>query len=345
MPRNLFTINTDLKNTVSPLNAEFIDEYLKTKRNGELSGIGQAVMSAAAKYGINATYIVAHAALETGWGSSRICRDKNNLFGWSAFDSSPYSSAKGFPDRNSCIDFVMGRINSLYLTSTGKYYKKLPCLGKGGDDSFGMNAKYASDPAWGEKIAKIGNEMEKAMQMLFFAESNALKTVGLLPESSKVDALLARARSVIGKNIRYQLGKGGMNPNSELPASSNAGCDCSGFVCWCLGISRKTDHNLYRNNGGWINTDSIVHDAERATGFFFRIPQPKIGALIVYPSKKPERGFGHVGIVTELKNGFVARVIHCSSGNYKKSGDAIAETGPDSFKNKPETIFAWYEGL
>jgi beta-N-acetylglucosaminidase len=76
-------------------------------------------VAAAKKYSITASYIVAHAALESGWGSAKIAREKKNLFGWSAFDASPYSSATGFPVRETCVDFVMGRINELYLTPSG----------------------------------------------------------------------------------------------------------------------------------------------------------------------------------------------------------------------------------
>jgi cell wall-associated NlpC family hydrolase len=137
----------------------------------------------------------------------------------------------------------------------------------------------------------------------------------------KVDELLKRARSALGKKVKYRLGAGGIDPNSPTPASVDNACDCSGFVCWCLGISRKTDHPLYvRFNGGWINTDAIVHDANQPTGFFRKIDEPKVGCLVVFPSKKPRRPYGHVGIVTEVREGKVTKVIHCSSGNFRRYG-------------------------
>lgn len=156
------TIDTDLK-TKSPITAAFIDGYLAAKGGGELSGIGKAAKEAEKKYGINAAYIVAHAAHETGWGRSRIAKEKNNLFGWSAFDKTPYSSAKGFPDRATCIDFVMGRIAELYLHPNGKYFRRAACLGHGrSGTAYGMNANYATDPDWGAKIARIADGIEKA---------------------------------------------------------------------------------------------------------------------------------------------------------------------------------------
>ncbi len=346
MPREPFTKETNLKSRTSPLSADFIDEYLRTKRDGKLAGIGEAAVAAAQKYSINTSYIAAHAALETGWGSSRIAREKNNLFGWSAFDASPYSSATGFPDRGTCIDFVMGRINELYLTPSGRYFRRAPCLGRGGAGGYGMNANYATDTEWGSKIARIANTMEQA----FISTAPTPDLPGVLAETEPplplVADMISRARSAAGKGTKYQLGEGGSRPAAALPGVPSRGCDCSGYVCWCLGIARQTDHNLYmRFNGGWINTDAIVYDARENTGFFYEIPSPKVGVVIVYPSKRPARSYGHVGIVTEVRESKVSKVIHCSSGNYTSHRDAIAETGPEVFINNADTILTWYEGL
>lgn len=136
-----------------------------------------------------------------------------------------------------------------------------------------------------------------------------------------------------------------MFPSQALPGNLNNECDCSGFVCWALGISRKTDHPLYlKFNGGWINTDAMVHDARKSSGFFSGLDKPKAGCLIVF-GKPPGAGkVGHVGIVTKVDAaGKVKAVIHCSAGNAKK-GDAIQETAPIVF-DQPGTIHAWFDGL
>lgn len=89
------------------------------------------------------------------------------------------------------------------------------------------------------------------------------------------EALLTRARSAAGLGIRYKLGGGGMAPTAERPSDLAGQCDCSGFFCWALGISRQTSHPLYRKfNGGWINTDAMVHDAIAPTGFFEKVELP-----------------------------------------------------------------------
>ncbi len=345
MPREKFTIDTNLKAVGSPLTAEFIDEYLRTKRTGALSGIGEAVISAAKTHGINASYIVAHAAVETGWGTSKIYRVKNNLFGWSAFDATPFSSAKGFPNRETCIDFVMGRINALYLTPGGRYYRRSACLGKPNPGGYGMNVHYASDPRWGRSIATVAEQMEQAFLRTAPSADVRSEVEDATSAMPAVEALLVRARSAAGRQTRYQLGEGGMNPGAAMPGTPSRGCDCSGFVCWCFGIRRQTNHPLYvRFNSGWINTDAMVHDAQHPTGFFTQLEGPSVGCMVVFPSKRPQRAYGHVGLVTAVRNGKVHKVIHCSSGNFTALGDAIQETGPTVFE-KPETIYAWYDGI
>lgn len=164
-----------------------------------------------------------------------------------------------------------------------------------------------------------------------------------------VNELISRAQSAAGNQIKYKLGSGGMSPKATLPSNINNECDCSGFVCWCLGMSRQTDHPLYvRFNQGWINTDAIVYDANNQTGFFSRIETPRPGCLIVFP-KKDANSVGHVGLVTEVTDlasgNLPAKVIHCSSGNFRNFGDAVAKTDPTVFSRRSDTIYAWFEGI
>ena len=62
----------------------------------------------------------------------------------------------------------------------------------------------------------------------------------------ELTAVLARAHSSVGQGIRYKLGRGGMYPGSPTPAAANL-CDCTGFVAWCLGFSRKMTERFYVN--------------------------------------------------------------------------------------------------
>ena len=48
---------------------------------------GAVFIKAANESGLDPRYILAHAAIESGWGRSNICKTKHNYFGIAAYDS------------------------------------------------------------------------------------------------------------------------------------------------------------------------------------------------------------------------------------------------------------------
>ncbi|KQP45066.1 CHAP domain-containing protein [Pseudorhodoferax sp. Leaf274] len=182
--------------------------------------------------------------------------------------------------------------------------------------------------------------------------------------------LIARARSMLRRKTLYWAGSGGVDPRAPdcttplevgrqwpgLPASQRAelaplaqaagldlndptlvlpACDCSGFVCWALGIPRRTAA------GEWINTDSIWADAKGAQRGFLLRAQAAAGDLVVYP-KPADAKYGHVGIVTEVDGaGRATRVLHCSALNFAlaPAGDAIRETAPAVFAQQAASVY------
>lgn len=162
-----------------------------------------------------------------------------------------------------------------------------------------------------------------------------------IPPLPRANDIIAKAKSAIGKGIRYKLGGGGMNPNAVLPDDGSKLCDCSGFVCWVLGLSRKSDQAFYKKYGGWIFTDSMEADILSSAGIFNQLSVPVVGCIVVYGAGKK---IGHVGIVSEVKDGLMTKVIHCSVGNDRTYKDSIQETKPTVF-NRSDVKFGWYVGL
>lgn len=81
--------------TVDQMN-EWIDK--RAPEDSPFRDEGEAFLNASEKSGLDPKYLVAHAALESKWGTSNICRNKNNYFGIAAYNSSPGSSAYTFSD-------------------------------------------------------------------------------------------------------------------------------------------------------------------------------------------------------------------------------------------------------
>ena len=119
--------------------------------DSRLAGKGATFKAAEQRYGVNALYLVAHSALESAWGRSKIAKDKNNFFGISAYDDTPYTSATKFDNVDSGIMGAARWINERYLHNSG-----YPANGAYlGNKAGGMNVNYATAPYWGESIASI----------------------------------------------------------------------------------------------------------------------------------------------------------------------------------------------
>ena len=141
----------------STYTAKDIDDFLrKNSADSPLIGTGKYFVNAAQKYNLNAGYLLSHAVLESGWGKSRIARDKKNLFGFRAVDSDPYNGATSFQTWEEGINFCASYIDQNYLNPNGWTYNG----GNLGDKSQGMNVMYASDENWGQQIASLMNKLD-----------------------------------------------------------------------------------------------------------------------------------------------------------------------------------------
>jgi beta-N-acetylglucosaminidase len=145
IPGPLFTIDTNLT-LPSGETAASLNQFLA---GSALAGLGASFMQAETTYHVSARYFVAHAILESAWGTSAIAQNKFNLFGFGADDANPYGDAMTFTSFDACIQYVAQFIEVNYLTVGGQFYH--------GPTLRGMNVDYASDPNWAEKIASIAD--------------------------------------------------------------------------------------------------------------------------------------------------------------------------------------------
>ena len=107
------------------------------------------------KYKVNGIFIAAIGIHESAWGTSKIASDKNNLFGFTAYDSDPYNSETSFDNYESAINKVAEALSTKYLhvagtkisddlTATGTYFN--------GTTAKAVNTRYASDTGWADKV-------------------------------------------------------------------------------------------------------------------------------------------------------------------------------------------------
>ncbi|RYG37372.1 CHAP domain-containing protein [bacterium] len=151
---------------------------------------------------------------------------------------------------------------------------------------------------------------------------------------ARLSARVARARSAVAHGTAYRLGKGGFDPRAKLPHDSSKGCDCSGFVAWVCGLRRDqvNARKPWSKLLPWIETTMVRADAVGKQLVFVRISEPVAGCLVVYGDKG--RSQGHIGVVTRVgPNKKSIDVVDCSSGQYKRTGEAIDERNGDFFIN------------
>ncbi|AYJ74089.1 putative endo-beta-N-acetylglucosamidase [Bacillus phage BSP15] len=137
--------NSDLGYTDGKLTAEDLDKWIESKapEGSMMRGMGSAFLKAGQESGLDPRYLIAHAAQETGWGTSNILKDKNNWFGIGAFDNSPHASAKTFGGKQ------QGIIDGAKWIAQNYYSKGNTTLDKM------KKAGYATDPQWTNNISNI----------------------------------------------------------------------------------------------------------------------------------------------------------------------------------------------
>lgn len=153
--------------STTKLNATDFKNFLTSKLNG--SNLTTSVLnndaainqffSSQDNVSVNAALEFSMAMLESGYGTSQIAREKNNLFGWGAVDSGPYAGAFKFANVAQGIDYHFNNaINTGYLDAVEdpRYFG-----GNVGNKNNGVNVRYASDPFWGMKIAGLYYSMDK----------------------------------------------------------------------------------------------------------------------------------------------------------------------------------------
>lgn len=148
------------------------------------------------------------------------------------------------------------------------------------------------------------------------------------------EELVARARSAVGRGTEYVLGQGGRDPRLPRP---EARLDCSGFAAWVAGVDRYLPNGALPHlpGGEWFECTTLYNDARSPLGFVLEVPwvQALAGDLLVYPdAKAPSKRQGHVGVVVEVGPRGPLSVVHCSSTNWKRTGDAIRETDAEVFR-------------
>lgn len=118
--------------------------YNASDKNNIFADNAEVFYKAEQEYQVNGIFLAAVGIHESAWGTSYLAREKNNLFGYKAYDRDPINSAQDFETYEDCINTVAEALANNYLTPTGSFYY--------GTTAEAINTKYASDKEWHNKV-------------------------------------------------------------------------------------------------------------------------------------------------------------------------------------------------
>ena len=124
-------------------------------KNGIFENNAQYFYYIEKQYNINGIFVASIGIHESAWGTSKIARDKNNLFGYGAYDSNPYNGAYNFSDYSECIDLIARVLVKYYLNPKGtNIYGGEQAAGTyyNGPTLNGVNTRYATDKNWANGV-------------------------------------------------------------------------------------------------------------------------------------------------------------------------------------------------
>ncbi|MCL1805018.1 MAG: glucosaminidase domain-containing protein [Clostridiales bacterium] len=135
-----FTVNVNI-NSISGMTpgdmAYLLQDY------PALQEIREHVLLFEKKYGVNAYFILGVASQESGYGTSLMAARKNNLFGIGAFDDDSYENALSFATKSEGVEYFC-----MLIAGYKENQRSTPAA---------INERYASDPAWANKVVYLMN--------------------------------------------------------------------------------------------------------------------------------------------------------------------------------------------
>ena len=142
------------KLTVDQIKNVLSKHFAKSTVIGEANAEG--IYKAQQESGMSALAILGIGALESGYGTSSIAKQKNNLWGWGASNSNPGANAQSFkPIDEGALDFANSYLSTYY---NGYGAKSIYSAGTGNNPA-GMGYSYYNDGSietrWADSVGSI----------------------------------------------------------------------------------------------------------------------------------------------------------------------------------------------
>ncbi|MGL5715724.1 MAG: N-acetylmuramoyl-L-alanine amidase [Paraclostridium sp.] len=302
-------------------------------------GVWSSFLKAEKDYNINAIVLCAIACLESGYGTSKLATEKNNLFGLDAptelQGQANYGS--GYKSKEDCINYCGHRLGKQYLELDNSA-KWRYCNGK--KDLATIGTKWSESKDWANKVENIAMRIEKNikekknMKINIHAGHNpdgkvACGAVGLIKESTE-------NRKVKDEVVRLLKSKGHTVYDCTVNDGTNSNDVLTKIVKKCNANKVDLDVSIHFNagandkNGNGVTTGCEVYGYNTNTKAIGDRINSKINTLGFR-----NRGFKVNSSLYVLKNTTApAILVECcfvddkddvNAYNYKTMAKAIAE--------------------
>lgn len=203
----------------------------------------EGIYNAQQQSGMSALAILGIGALESGYGTSNIAKQKNNIWGWNATNTNPGGNATTFSQMSTgALEFANSFIKTYY---SGYGAKSIQAAGTGNNPSGKGYAYYDDGSINSQWATDVGSIMKN-----FYRTAKSVSPTNNATSGSNQSSIVSAAKNYIG--TPYVWGGESM---------SEGGMDCSGFVYNALkdagyNIGRTTAQG-YRNYGSSISKSDM----------------------------------------------------------------------------------------
>lgn len=150
-------VDHDLGWKLPGLTAQQLNNWVRATSPGSpFNGQGQVFLDAQAKSGLDARYLLAHAALESAWGTSNYGRNHHNYFGIGAFDNNP-DNAKNYSNPGLATGIIEGAKWIAKNYYNGQWKQRTLRKMRWNNNVH----QYATAPNWDTAIARIMKGSER----------------------------------------------------------------------------------------------------------------------------------------------------------------------------------------
>lgn len=253
--------------------------------------------------GMSALAILSIGALESGYGTSNIAKQKNNIWGWGAVNSNPSEAAKSFSQMSQGASEFANSFMKTYYNNYGA--KSIMSAGTGNNPAQKGYAYRDDGSIETEWASKVGNIMGTFYNT---AKNTSQSTQQATQSTSNNDSTIAKS---VGKRVA----------NTDTYNNDAAKGQCVWYV------RGRANEKLGKNIGAMGNGNEMWYNAKDSAKVEAKPENLRANMIVSYKYGTSSAGqkYGHVIYIEDVV-GDTVYYTEGGSGYYKNRTDGVVKT-------------------